>query len=270
MTRLLFLFALLIAPLLAHADPLKILNADHEQRYLDAEGAGSSVDPHILGVSLPGLVETSAGGNQALKVFIQDQTTESFDLFFHRELQEGQHTSQFEILGDAVDVITDDNLIDHVYTTAAVIQRSSTNMNVDGSVTPVIFQIDPQGTQAWDVTRVILVIEDSSSMDFSQFGSLAPLTNGVLLRVTNGESHNLFSWKTNGDIINRCFDHSFQQNSGQNFRGFTVRCTYGGQSKRGVTLRLLGIDSDEAQVIIRDDLTGLSKVRLIAQGHAVQ
>lgn len=296
----LFLAACFAFP--ASAAPLKILDADKEHFYQATIGSGSVASPYSFAITITDSMETSAEGNTGVKIFIQDQTTGAIDLYFHRELNtvtlasdsvvdaktvtlnsghgaatgnylefsEGEHVSQFEILGVATDVITLDVLMDHVYTSSASIQLSTVDMDVNGSVTPVIFQIDPIVGQEWDIVRIILVIEDDSAMDFSLFGSIAAVPNGVLFRRIDGSQDNQFSWKTNGDIINRCFDNDFQTNIGNNFRGFTVRCTYGGQSKRGVTLRLIGSEGDQLQIVIQDDLTTLSKVRVIAQGHKVQ
>ncbi len=252
------------------------------------------------------LIETSEEGNSAVKVFIQDQTTDVIDLYFHEELNmtavavetaidditielasghgavdgnfleisEAQHVSQFEVLSVDADTITIDSPMDHVFTTAATIQISNVDMNVDGSTTPRVFQIDPIPGQEWDVTRVILAIESADNMDFSLFGSIPEIARGCVIRLVNGTTENLFNWKTNGDFINRSYDHIFQENVGQSVRGFTARTTFAGQSKRGVTLRLEGNKGDELQVIVQDDLTvavnPITKMRMIVQGHEVQ
>lgn len=255
----------------------------------------------------PDLTETDKEGFRGVKVFVQDQTTQVQDFFFHNEIAsvnlatatavddrtvtleagqgalatvgnnleiaEGLQSAQYEILIIAGDILTLDSPIDAVYTMAALVEISTVNMAVDGSVTPVIFELDPIEGQEWDVTRVILVVEASgggSGMDFTTFGSLAALTNGCVLRFVNGETNNLFNWKTNGDFINRAFDHVFQTNLGATVTGFTSRFTFGGQDKHGVVVRLTGDNNDELQVVVQDDLTGLDSVRMIGQGHDTQ
>ena len=267
------------------------------------DGDVSSSNPMPVSIAAGSdIIETSDEGNTALKVFVQDQTTPIIDNYFHQHLNEttlatnavvdaktvtlssghgavvgnyiviyeGGNVSEFEVLGVATDVITIDSPMDFAYTTSAAVQIVNVNMAVDGSTTPVIFTVDPPAGFDYDITRVILNILDTSSMDFSTFGSGAAITNGVVLRVTNGAQRNLFNWKTNGELINRAFDHSFQTNNANNARGFTVRSTFSGAGKRGVTVRLNGDDNDELQIVIQDDLTGQDRITMIAQGHRVQ
>ena len=122
------------------------------------------------------------------------------------------------------------------------------------------------------MVRIILEIRDDSDMDFTTFGGIAPLLNGCVLRVKNpdGSFKNLFNFKDNGDIIKQGFDHSFLPNNGQGDRGFTARITWGGQSKHGVVIRLEGSLGEELQLVIQDDLRGLSRFHLTAQGHEIQ
>lgn len=257
-------------------------------------------------VSINSPTETSEQGNTALTVFVQDQTTEMVDLLMHVELNtsslsadsvignktieltaghgtiagnyieiaEGQRFAQWRVQSVATNTITLDDPVDQVFTSAgADVEISSTNMAVNGSTTPVVFQIDPIAGQTWDITRVIIVIESTAnSMDFTTFGSIAPITNGCLLRTMNGQNKNLFNWKTNGDFINRSFDALFQSKAGGGGSGFTSRTTFGGQSRRGVVVRLNGTAGDQLQVVIQDDVSAaaLTKFQIIVQGHVVQ
>jgi hypothetical protein len=252
--------------------------------------------------------ETSQEGTTALGVFIQGQTTPDVDLSFHRNLQdvtiasdtvldthtitfapghgftfpssptenicllEGENFSQFNVLGVAGDVVTIDSPMDHVFTSAATAIRHTFDMRFNGSpASPGVYRIKPIPGQKWDITRVILVIESNSAMDFSKFGSIPALLNGCVLRKKNGDRQNLFNFKTNGDFINRSFDHAFQTKSGGGGFGFTSRHTWAGQGKQGVVIRLDGDLGEELQLLVQDDLTtGLTSMFMIAQGHLVQ
>lgn len=252
--------------------------------------------------------ETSQEGTTALGVFVQDQTTPNVDLSFHRNLQnvtlaantvldtntmtfepghgftfpsspsesicilEGQNFSQFNVLGVTGDVVTIDSPMDHIYTPSASVIRHTFDMRVNSTpASPGVYIIKPIAGQKWDITRVILVIESNSAMDFSKFGSLSPLTNGCVLRKKNGDRQNHFNFKTNGDFINRSFDHAFQTKSGGGGFGFTSRHTFAGQGKQGVVIRLDGDLDEELQVLTQDSLlTGLTAMFMIAQGHLVQ
>ena len=252
--------------------------------------------------------ETSEEGTTALGVFVQDQTTPNIDLAFHRNLQsvtlaaptvldintitfdpghgfvnaatpahslciqEGQNFSQFNVTGVAGNVVTFDSPVDKLYTTAANAIRHTFDMRFAGAPgSPGTYIIKPIAGQKWDITRVIIVIESTSSMDFSKFGSLTALTNGCVLRKKDGDRQNFFNFKTNGEFINRSFDHIFQSKTGGGGFGFTSRHTWGGQGKQGIVIRLDGTKDEELQVLIQDDLSlGLTSIFMIAQGHQVQ
>ncbi len=258
----------------------------------------------MAGVSIVNPVETNSDGMTVAAVALQDQTSGIVDLFLQQTLNtvtldattildsetidlvaghnvvigdtiylsESGIFSQFIATNVVTNTITLDSPIDKVFTTAATALRTTTNMNVDGSVTSQTFNICPRDGQKWDITRVILVIEaTSNSMDFTGFGPLAALTSGCVLRTKNGTRNNLFNWKTNGDFINRSFEAVFEQKTGGGGSGFTSRTVFAGQNERGVTVRLRADDSDELQVLVQDDLTGatLTVLRVIAQGHIV-
>lgn len=251
--------------------------------------------------------EVSAGGNIGAAVFIQDQTTNSVDLMFHNILAsvtlstktvvglstvemtsghgfssgegigfyEGEFFSQFTVLSVATDTLTLDSAMDKVYTTAANVDRQSYNLKVDGSSTPVVFHVGPHSGQKWDITRVILVMESTANaMDYTGFGPLSPISNGCVVRKSDGVINNVFNWKTNGDFVNRSSIHSFESKTGGGGSGFMAMTTFAGQNNRGVTVRLDGNKNDEIQTLVQDDLvtgaTALTKFQMIAQGHVVQ
>jgi hypothetical protein len=252
--------------------------------------------------------EIAQDGTTALGVFIQDQTTPDIDLSFHRNLQdvtlaattildthtitfspghgftfpatpseavcilEGQSFSQFNVLGVAGDVITIDSPMDHVFTSAATATRHTFDMRFNGTpASPGTYIIKPIAGQKWDITRVIIVIESANAMDFSKFGSLTRLLNGCVLRKKDGDRQNHFNFKTNGDFINRSFDHAFQTKSGGGGFGFVSRHTWAGQGKQGVVVRLDGDLDEELQLLVQDALAaGLTSMFMIAQGHLVQ
>lgn len=249
--------------------------------------------------------ETSAEGNTALKTFTQDQTSPVVDLAFHRNLNtftlaantvldtntftaepshlitignsicflEGANFSQFNVLDVVANVITIDSPMDKVYTPSGTSIHHTFDMRFLGTAgSPGTYIIKPLPGQSWDITRVIFVIESTANnMDFTGFGSIAPLINGCVLRKKDGDRQNYFNWKTNGDFINRSFDHNFQSKTGGGGSGFTARSTFASPGRRGVAIRLTGDSGDELQVLVQDDLTGasLTKVFMIAQGHVV-
>ena len=185
-------------------------------------------------------------------------------------LKEGTRFYQAQALSVAVNDITVDQPLDFAFTTSASGYRGSADMNVDGSTTPVIFKIEPPDGVKWDIVRFILVLRDATAMDDGKFGGLTALTNGIVIRKINGTWKNIFNAKTNGDFGLRNFDATYIDDtlgpSGE--YGFRTRRTFGGQNKNGVVIRLDGED-DSFQLIVQDDLTGLTFMEAVAQGHVV-
>jgi hypothetical protein len=189
----------------------------------------------------------------------------------------GSFFMQCGILAIVGDVVTLDCPVNRIYTTAnSLLSVSHIDMNVDGSVTPVIFSILPFSLQKGDMTRVIVEMRSLDDMDFTTFGGLPELTNGCVIRVNNGDGtyRNLYNFKSNGDIIEQCYDHRFLAPRGGNVtNGFTARLTWAGQSKHGVAIRLDGSLGESLEFIVQDDLTdadGLIRMHWTGQGSELQ
>ena len=253
-------------------------------------------------------LETTDRGSTGIPVFVQDQTTGPLDINFLNQLvspslsadtvvgnytitvadatslvagqtleiadtTNGTYFYTGTILSVVTTTITLDSPINRIYTTAAsTLAASSKAMNVDGSVTPVIFSVKPLPLQSGDITRVIVDILDNADMDFETFGGLSALTNGIVMRINNGDGtyRNLWNFKTNGDIIRQAFDYKFETNNGGGVRSFASRMTWAGASKHGVAVRLDGALGESLEIIVQDDLTGLSSMQWVGQGSELQ
>jgi hypothetical protein len=254
-------------------------------------------------------METSAEGNTAVKVFIQDQTTQPIDLLITEDkgtatsatvATQGENTVDFEpghgiSVGNVIESSTADNFVQarvinvatntitvdtpwsRTFPIGTTVMVGDPNMVRDASpASQVVFTIAPSSVQVIDITRVQLRIEDSSAMAFDTLGGGTPPTNGIVIRKKNsdGTRTNYFNFKSNGDFIGRSFDHSFQTGVGGATRAFISRSTWGGQSKRGVVIRINGTLGEEFEIVVQDDLTGtgvgLDKLEMIVQGHVVQ
>lgn len=259
-----------------------------------------------VGLTTP--IETSGRGCVGVPIFVQDQTTESLDVPFlldrgtfnldgdtvrdsrffdavtgHNivvdeiiELADSASFMQTKVLGVVADTIEVDIPVNHVYLSGGTGTRSTDDMRVDGSVTPQVFSILPLAGQAGDMTRVILTIETTQGMDFTKFGDANALTNGCVLRIkrSNGDFRNQLNFKTNGDFIEKCYDHIPLPRSGAGGFGLVFRLTYAGQDKHGVAVRVDGDEDEEWQLVIQDDISvatlGLLKLRMSAAGHELQ
>ena len=162
--------------------------------------------------------------------------------------------------------------LDYPYTTAGGCMLLDVDMNKNGSVTPIEFQVSPAPGTRWDITRMMTSMVLSSQGDDGLFGNLPALANGVYFRKEDSaESNNLFNAKENSDFAIEGFDVAYPVRSGGGgSHGMRSRITWGGQSKQGVVIRLDGNTNDSFVAVVRDDLTGINKFRIKVQGHVVE
>ena len=245
--------------------------------------------------------------NDATDVFIQDQTTPPFDLFFIQQLavptstrvqtfvdnravlvvdasniSVGDYLGIFypaedrfffgEVLTISVNDLTVDTPLDFEYPIGATVVPFTRDLNVDGSIAKQIFAISGGGTGSelvLDITRLMISMECDSAVNLNKFGDLDALTIGVVLRRTDGTSKNIWNIKTNSELANLCYDYTpyAATNPVQFVDGAKFRYSFSGQDKHGVAVRLA--PGDFLQIVIQDDLTGLVKFRIIAEGHEV-
>jgi hypothetical protein len=176
------------------------------------------------------------------------------------------------ILSVNVLAITLDTPLDFEFPTGSFVSVGSTNMNVDGSVTPQIFGIrNPTGVDVpleFDISRIMVRALTTGTADLSKFGDIiGGLLRGVVLRRVDGEYRNIFNLKTNGDLANIMYDFDIVVGAGNQQDGFFGRFTFAGQSHLGAVVRV-GAQED-LQVIIQDDLSSLIEFTLIAEGSIV-
>lgn len=83
-----------------------------------------------------------------------------------------------------------------------LVSPDPTNMNVDGSSTPVTFEISAFTDADIYVTQVVIIIADNT-VSANKFGSLAALTNGFNLHVSqDGTNTNIITnAKTEGQVM---------------------------------------------------------------------
>jgi len=181
---------------------------------------------------------------------------------------------QARVLGIATDTIEIESPMNHVFLDGANVSIKSDDLLIDGSVTPQVFSLSPETAQIGDITRIVLRMEATADMDSGTFGPIAALTNGVVIRIKRqtGDFVNIINFKTNGDFVAECYDNQFLPNNGQGMRLLVARMTWAGQERHGVVQRLDGALNEELQVVIQDDLTGVTftSFTLIAQGHEIQ
>lgn len=183
---------------------------------------------------------------------------------------EGQFTFAQQLGAPDGSVITVDRPMDLAYPAGSQVIAATNHMNVNGSVTPQIFQVGPVGPGTGvevDITRIMGYLEDNVVMDDAKFGGISALARGIQVRVNNTVMTNQWNAKSNGELGLLCFDTWYTDKAPAGLYGFRFRSTYAGQEKHGVTLRLE--PGDMLEIIIQDDLTDLAEFRMMAQGHVV-
>jgi len=259
----------------------------------------------IATTSHAGLTRNYGSTTDTVDVAVQDQTTDLVNSYMHRHtgasatltadttiddyvldvesghgfnatelvcLKENGRFYQGTILSTTATTITLDTPLDYAYTIGSLCTSSILDLTVNGSpASPLIYHIKPPSGVKWDIVRILFYIEDDSAMDDGKFGGISALTNGIVLRSKNGTYLNIANVKTNGDFAQIAFDRDYvAKPPAGTGHSMIVRRTFGGQSKNGVVIRLDGDKDDELEVIVRDDLTGLSHFHVIVQGHVVQ
>ena len=190
-------------------------------------------------------------------------------------LQETDRAFQAKILSKSGNDLTLDTPMDFVFSTDAYTYNRSPELAVDGSVTPVVASLAPIPGVKWDVVRIIgsmlSPFADGAPSD-SKFAGISPLTRGIVLRKSNGVHHTIFNAKTNGEIKLRTgpTDVVYTTASANVSYGTGFRRTFNGQEKNGVVIRLDGDKGDRLDILIQDDLTGLTSFKVVAQGHVVE
>lgn len=170
------------------------------------------------------------------------------------------------------DEITMDRPIDRVYTVAlSEVHEETIDIAVDGSVTPQAFRFPNHLLSTFDitfdVTRIMTAISDESAMDDGLFGGIAALANGLVFRkvFADGTILTYASFKTNGGLGISADLAEYTDKAPSGEYGYNTKHYFGGQDRHGVVLRLT--PGDYLEVIVQDDLTGLSSVHALASGH---
>jgi hypothetical protein len=180
-------------------------------------------------------------------------------------IYEGKRMSQFIVAGTTATTITINPSSDFAYTTAALVESGPWNMAVDGSVTPQIFTIKCPPSGRFYIHAFNHTILDQSVMDDAKFGGLTALTNGIVVRRTNGGTKNLSIIVNNTGFYEFGYDTSYSAKAPAGYYGFKARKDLG--QVNGITGLLKGADDDEFQLIVNDDLTGLDQFTCNIHGY---
>lgn len=181
--------------------------------------------------------------------------------------------TQLEVVGVSGDIISISGIFDYSFTTDVIIKRGNNNLAVNGSITPVEFSASLQPfiqDVNWQISHISFHIEDNAVMDDSLFGSLTRLTNGVVGIAKNTLWHNLFIVRSNGGIKLRSDFFAYSDKAPAGFYGFTGVKRFGGIGNHGTIVELHSTTNDSISAIVRDDLSNLTKFRIMIHGNKVK
>lgn len=143
---------------------------------------------------------------------------------------------------------------------------SSKAMNVNGSVTPAVFQYMPPSDEIWYIESISILMIDDGTSSPTNFGSISALTNGLKLdatsSVTGTPTTKIFTnIKDNIDLVLRFPIGTFVSSATTTLgapQGFLESFDgHYGIMRFRVPIRLNGTTSDSIQWTVRDNLTNI-------------
>jgi len=149
----------------------------------------------------------------------------------------------------------------------AVDSGASPDLTVDGSVTPVEFNVVASTGKIFYVRELAIILQDNS-MNYTKFGGRTALTNGLSVEVKEG-----------GEAVRDIPIGSIKTNAGFALAGAGVQLTSANTdllvvlfniwSKTGTSFKLVDSDSDFFRVTVNDDLTSLDNFTVVVEGYEV-
>lgn len=139
----------------------------------------------------------------------------------------------------------------------------SIEMAVDGSSTSVSFDLTPTSSQIFRIYQIDLVMVLGSSGLMTSFGDQAELTNGITLDVLDSDLASIVDLfggqpaKSNNDLV-AVGDFAVVE--------LGASYTYETIIKPAVPIRLDGGDGERVRLVVRDNLSTLTRLRACARG----
>lgn len=143
----------------------------------------------------------------------------------------------------------------------------SRDLNVDGSTTPVDFLLSPATGKKVVVKTLVLVFVDTA-IDFSKFGGIAAITNGLeIFTKEGGESERQINdaLLDNADFYGLATDILLQSTPGSDILKIELDLS----AKLGTQFELTATRGDYVKITVNDDLSGLNEFYAIIFGYEV-
>lgn len=136
-------------------------------------------------------------------------------------------------------------------------------MSVNGSVTPVNFDFTPASSETWYLEQMSIFIQDTGTMNATNFGSISALTNGIeILARSNGTEYTVSNIKNNESIA-----HIFNEGKlpGPSSGFIETSDAYLGTVFFRNPILLQNSTSDYARVKVRDNLGGIDRLTMVVK-----
>lgn len=156
---------------------------------------------------------------------------------------------------------------------ASIDNLGVTTSAIGDYTTPANFSVGPPADEVWNITRMIVFIEDTGAFTPNKYGFLTALTVGINLGVYRAgvlkiDLLNGLPVKQNNHWKRQCYDISHDEfGNAQATESLGVRWTF---QHSGVPISLDGDQTDQIRVVMADNLTGLIAHTFLFQGHKVQ
>ena len=147
-----------------------------------------------------------------------------------------------------------------VQITKKCLNGSSDDMTVNGSYTPQSFAAGPPAGQIWYITSISLIIIDSGTTDFNDFGAISCLSNGLqLLQEINSTEYELGNFQDNADMGIAFSDSPLVPAATAGW--FDQNDLFLGTMVFDVPITLNGNDGDQIIFRVRDNLNGIEGLK---------
>lgn len=173
------------------------------------------------------------------------------------------------IISVVSDTITIDRPLENTYTSAGIIEITDIDLsNANGSIAvPVIYEIGPPSNEIWHLTIMSIIMIDGPDPVIEKFSGISELTNGLAIRQNNGSIINHFVIKNNGDLREYFGGNEIdiQQRGGGG--DYMISGLWHLQEHSSAIVKLDGSTNDTLQFIIQDNLTDITNIEIVCQGH---
>lgn len=229
-------------------------------------------DPEYVGFNLyfcSQLAQTTLASNATLNgttIVVTSATGITTDKAIN--LSQGNRIFQSLVKNVSGTTITLASPLDYAFTTGATVCSGNWNLNQDGSTTPVTFKIQAPPNVKFHITAVSITMTDDATMDDSKFGSLTALTNGLVARRVDGSTANYFLVTNNAGFYQAGYATDYPTKVPAGVYSFRARKDL--RATNGNVISLDGATLDQLQFIVRDNLTALNEITVVAHGHIVE